>query len=284
MVGEQPREDPRDCLRHPGDQRGDPERRRAAGRPVLPLGFGEAGLPVHESLVEALSCVAGEASYGPVVGVEELRAAAAGYWSRRGPGHRPGAGRRGSREQAAPVRAPARGRRSSRPPAAEPGSATPPRRRCWLPVVSLPRCPVRAAYPIRAGSRAGPRPRGGDARCCGGADPPGQPYGHPRHGCGPCEPSARSRSGTTSGSLPTRSTAISSMTTTSRSSAPRRWSPTGTVITTGLSKSLALGGWRIGVARFRTDARGALRADVAMIASEIWSAQRSRSSVPRPGR
>jgi aspartate aminotransferase len=60
------------------------ERRRAAGRPVLPLGFGEAGLPVHASLVEALSRAAGRASYGPVAGVEELRAAAAGYWGRRG--------------------------------------------------------------------------------------------------------------------------------------------------------------------------------------------------------
>ena len=46
--------------------------RRAAGRPV-PLGFGEAGLPVHPSLVDALSRAAGHASYGPVVGIEDLR-------------------------------------------------------------------------------------------------------------------------------------------------------------------------------------------------------------------
>ena len=60
------------------------ERRRRAGRPVLPLGFGEAGLPVHESLQRALAEHAGRGGYGPVAGVPDLRAAAAGYWNRRG--------------------------------------------------------------------------------------------------------------------------------------------------------------------------------------------------------
>ena len=61
------------------------ETEEARGRaPVLPLGFGEAGLPVHPSLVDALSRAAGHASYGPVVGIEDLRTAAAGYWARRG--------------------------------------------------------------------------------------------------------------------------------------------------------------------------------------------------------
>jgi aspartate aminotransferase len=49
--------------------------------------------------------------------------------------------------------------------------------------------------------------------------------------------------------------------------------PDRAVVTTGLSKSLALGGWRIGVARFPGSKRGArLGSEVAMIASEIWSA------------
>ena len=58
-------------------------RRRALGLPVLPLGFGEAGLPVHPRLRAELSEAAGDASYGPVAGIDELRAAAAGYWTRR---------------------------------------------------------------------------------------------------------------------------------------------------------------------------------------------------------
>ncbi|WP_233580634.1 pyridoxal phosphate-dependent aminotransferase [Streptomyces triticirhizae] len=48
--------------------------------------------------------------------------------------------------------------------------------------------------------------------------------------------------------------------------------PHRTVVTSGLSKSLALGGWRIGVARFPGDEAGlALRDDVLSVASEVWS-------------
>lgn len=53
---------------------------------------------------------------------------------------------------------------------------------------------------------------------------------------------------------------------------PAEVAPGRTVLITGLSKSLALGGWRIGAARFPTGARGErLRAGVASVASEIWS-------------
>jgi len=58
--------------------------RRRRGEPVLPMGFGEAGLPVHPLLREALADAAGCNSYGPVVGHRALREAAAGYWARRG--------------------------------------------------------------------------------------------------------------------------------------------------------------------------------------------------------
>src|SRR5580700_7962513 len=54
------------------------------GQPVLPLAFGEAGLPVHPVLRAALATSATCNSYGPVAGLPELRAAAAGYWQRRG--------------------------------------------------------------------------------------------------------------------------------------------------------------------------------------------------------
>ncbi len=59
-------------------------RRRLAGEPVVPLAFGEAGLPAHPALREALAMAAGSNAYGPVAGLPVLRAAAAGYWSRRG--------------------------------------------------------------------------------------------------------------------------------------------------------------------------------------------------------
>ncbi len=58
--------------------------KRRAGEPVLPLAFGEAGLPVPAALRAALAAVTGGNSYGPVAGRPALREAAAGYWARRG--------------------------------------------------------------------------------------------------------------------------------------------------------------------------------------------------------
>jgi aspartate aminotransferase len=58
--------------------------RRRRGEPVLPLAFGEAGLPAHPMLREALARASGVNSYGPVAGHAALREAAAGYWTRRG--------------------------------------------------------------------------------------------------------------------------------------------------------------------------------------------------------
>jgi len=62
----------------------DIERRRRAGERVLHLAFGEAGLPVHPALRDKLMAASGSNGYGPVAGVAELRQAAAGYWTRRG--------------------------------------------------------------------------------------------------------------------------------------------------------------------------------------------------------
>ena len=58
--------------------------RRKQGLPVLQMGFGEAGLPVHAQLEKALALGAGKNAYGPVSGSRELRQAVAGYWNRRG--------------------------------------------------------------------------------------------------------------------------------------------------------------------------------------------------------
>ncbi len=59
-------------------------RMRQSGASVLPLAFGEAGLPVHAALREALAAAAGRGSYGPVAGLASLRESAAGYFGRRG--------------------------------------------------------------------------------------------------------------------------------------------------------------------------------------------------------
>jgi aspartate aminotransferase len=58
--------------------------RRRRGEPVLAMAFGEAGLPAHGLLRDALADAAGCTSYGPVAGRAALREAAAGYWTRRG--------------------------------------------------------------------------------------------------------------------------------------------------------------------------------------------------------
>src|SRR5580704_12513449 len=59
-------------------------RKRRAGETVLPLAFGEAGLPAHPLLIRALAEASAGNTYGPVAGLPELREAAAGYWTRRG--------------------------------------------------------------------------------------------------------------------------------------------------------------------------------------------------------
>jgi aspartate/methionine/tyrosine aminotransferase len=60
------------------------EARRRRGEPVLPMAFGEAGLPAHPMLREALASAAGCTDYGPVAGHAAVREAAASYWARRG--------------------------------------------------------------------------------------------------------------------------------------------------------------------------------------------------------
>ncbi|MDE3719970.1 pyridoxal phosphate-dependent aminotransferase [Nocardiopsis sp. N85] len=58
--------------------------KRRQGVRVLPLGFGEAGLPVHPVMRDRLTAGNGANAYGPVAGSAALREAAAGYWARRG--------------------------------------------------------------------------------------------------------------------------------------------------------------------------------------------------------
>jgi aspartate aminotransferase len=58
--------------------------RRLRGERVLPLAFGEAGVPVAPVLRYALAAATHHNGYGPVAGLTALRESAAGYWTRRG--------------------------------------------------------------------------------------------------------------------------------------------------------------------------------------------------------
>ena len=58
--------------------------KRAAGEKVLHLGFGEAGLPVPPEIGAALAEAVQRNDYGPVAGSAAARRAAAGYFTRRG--------------------------------------------------------------------------------------------------------------------------------------------------------------------------------------------------------
>lgn len=60
------------------------EQRLRAGDDVLHLAFGEAGLPLLDSLVEVLARAAPRTGYGSVAGSADARAAAAGWYERRG--------------------------------------------------------------------------------------------------------------------------------------------------------------------------------------------------------
>ncbi|MFD9499621.1 pyridoxal phosphate-dependent aminotransferase [Streptomyces sp. NPDC060035] len=61
-------------------------RRRRAGERVLSMASGEIGLPVLATLRDRLAAAAGENAYGSVAGSPALRTAVAGYWERRGLG------------------------------------------------------------------------------------------------------------------------------------------------------------------------------------------------------
>lgn len=56
--------------------------RRAAGRDIIHLGFGEATMPLHPRLREALGAAATHTGYAPVLGIQPLREAIASYLTR----------------------------------------------------------------------------------------------------------------------------------------------------------------------------------------------------------
>jgi aspartate aminotransferase len=248
-------------------------RKRQAGEPVLPLSFGEAGLPVHPLLRAALASAAGRSSYGPVAGLPAVREAAAGYWNRRGlptgpeavvcgPGSKPllfglllAIGADVAVPQPSWVSYAAQASLAHARPHFVP---TPPGEGGICDPAAL----VRAVEAARAAGR-----RIGAVLVTVPDNPTGR-LGDPA----------------TVQDLADVATACDLIVISDEIyrdlvfdpaaavASPVDFAPERTVVTTGLSKNLALGGWRIGVARLPDGPRGrSLHDQLLGIGSEIWS-------------
>jgi aspartate aminotransferase len=246
----------------------DLEARRRRGERVLALGFGEAGLPVLPSLRDRLATAAGYNSYGPVSGHESLRAAAAGYWTRRGLPTDPALVVAGPGSKAllfglllgldgdvvvprpSWVSYAAQAWLTGRPP---------------VYVSASPTCggvpdPGELAAAVKAANSAG-RPIA--AVIVTLPDNPTGTLASPSVIRELCEVASRHDLLIISDEIYRDLVYSSSFV------SPATIAPSRTVITTGLSKNLALGGWRLGVARLPSFE---LRDRLLAIGSEIWSA------------
>ena len=244
------------------------------GRPVLPLAFGEAGLPVHPALRAALAEFAACNSYGPVAGRRALRAAAAGYWQRRGLPTSPGSVVCGPGSKALLFAL----------MLAIGGDVAIPRP-SWVSYAAHACLLGMRAHPVAvpAGEGGICDPAGLDA-AAGAASAAGRPITSTIVTL-PDNPTGRIAAPGTIRALCEVAEArgliiicdeiyrdlIHDPATPVLS--PAEVAPRRTVVTTGLSKSLALGGWRVGVARMPDGPLGTpLRKALLGAASEIWSA------------
>ncbi|MCC3762297.1 pyridoxal phosphate-dependent aminotransferase [Glycomyces sp. TRM65418] len=247
--------------------------RRAAGQEVLALGFGEAGIPVHPLLSQRLAQAAPATAYGPVAGIAPAREAAAGYWTRRGlrtdaanvllgPGSKPllfallhAAGGDVVLPKPAWVSYAAQSELLGREP------------------IRVPVPPGEGGVPDAAAMDAAVR----EARAAG-RDPrvvvvtlPDNPTGRL---ASEASVKAVSEAARELDLLIVADEIYRDLVfeTGAPFPSPASWAPERTVTTTALSKNYALGGWRIGAARFPDSELGArLRDSVRGIASELWS-------------
>ena len=246
------------------------EARRRRGEPVLPLGFGEAGLPAHRMLRAALARAAGFNSYGPVAGHAALREAAACYWAKRGL----------PTDAEAVICGPGSKALLFGLMAAIGGDVAV-TRPSWVSYAAQASLAGRVAHFVPGGRRA----RRGATRAYrvrGAGRGPPRPFGH-RHL--PDNPTGALASPAAVRSLCSVAQAHDLIIISDEIyrdlvhdpdapfPSPAVISPERTVITTGLSKNLALGGWRLGVARLPAGGLGReLRTRLLGIGSEIWSA------------
>lgn len=245
--------------------------RRQAGEKVLHLGFGEAGLPVPDPVAAALADAARQNGYGAVVGSAEARQAAAGWFGRRGLITGP--------DQV--LFAPGSKALLFALFATLPGDVVLPRP-AWVSYAAQTALLGKRTVDVPISAHAGGVPDPAlleqalrDARA-DGAEPGVLVLTVPDNPTGTiadeddvravCEIAARQ--GLTvladeiyaelchGGTAPSAATYL----------------PERTIVTSGLSKSMALGGWRIGFARVPEGAWGRqLRDELVGVASEVWS-------------
>jgi aspartate aminotransferase len=245
--------------------------RRRRGEPVLPLAFGEAGLPAHRLLREALADAAGCTSYGPVAGRTPLREAAAGYWARRG-----------------------------LPTDAEAVVSGPGSKALLFGLIAVIGGDVAVTQPSWVSYAAQASLAGHAARYVPGSG--GVPDAAELARAVSAARASGRRIRSVIVTLPDNPTGTQASPAAVRAlcsvagrhgliiisdeiyrdlihdhgaefASPASMSPERTVVTTGLSKNLALGGWRLGVARLPDGELGReLRARLLGIGSEIWSA------------
>ena len=248
--------------------------RRSQGQPVLPLAFGEAGLPAHPALQDALAAATASNGYGPVAGLAALRCAAAGYWDRRGlptspgsvvcgPGSKPllfglllatGADVAVPRPSWVSYAAQANlvGARPHFVPAApgEGGICDPGALGAAVTAARAAGREIRSVVVTLPDNPTGRLPRPATVRAL-------------------CEVAAEHNLIIISDEIYRDLVHDPAMPVLS----PAAVAPERTVVTTALSKSLALGGWRIGVARLPEGPLGTwLHGQLVGICSEIWSA------------
>jgi aspartate aminotransferase len=246
--------------------------RIAAGRPVIHLAFGEAGLPVPDSVRDVLARASVHNAYGAVAGSQPARAAAAGYYERRGVPTAP--------EQILLA------------PGSKPllwalislldGDVILPRP-SWVSYAAQAHLAGRRVWPVEIPVAAGGVPEPAalshtlEQAVRSGGDPgvlvltlPDNPTGTlapaplvhevveiaQRHGLAIiCDEIYRELAFDPDAFL-----------------SPAQLAPESTFITNGLSKSMALGGWRIGFARLPDGPLGAhARTALEGLASEVWS-------------
>ncbi len=246
--------------------------RRRRGEPVLPLAFGEAGLPAHRTLRAALADAAGCNAYGPVAGQASLRAAAAGYWTRRGL----------PTDADAVVCGPGSKALLFGLMAAIGGPGVAVTRPSWVSYAAQAALCGRTAHFVPGA--AGVPDADHLARAVTAARAAGNPVRSvivtlPDNPSGRLAPAAAVRD------LCSVAEAYDLVIISDEIyrdlvhdpdapfTSPAVISPERTVVTAGLSKNLALGGWRLGVARLPAGGFGrALRDRLLGIGSEIWSA------------
>lgn len=246
--------------------------RRARGEQVVHLGFGEAGLPVLPEVAAALAGAVQHNGYGPVGGSASAREAVAGYFDRRGLATTP--------EQV--LLAPGSKALLYGTLAAVAGDVVLPVP-SWVSYAAQAALTGKRVVPVPVPERSGGLPDpllledALQAARAQGADPrilvvtlPDNPTGTRADASlvgRLCEVAERHRLLVISDEI-YRDLAYQP----EDHCSPAALRPRGTVVTTGLSKSMALGGWRIGFARLPDGPVGEqLLGSLTGVASEVWS-------------